>query len=323
MKIPSRGSFAALALCATAAAAVSVTPALAAEQPGGTTWDRTGNAAQDDVLGETVDGLATEQTAQSRPPAMAQGPAGDPAAVDQGLASEPAPTHEPAPTQGAPAQAAPAGPVQSLMGLGMPGRSAMAHQPITQADFGTAKEPRVPLVVPLRTMGGSLFPVDAPKMGGSVPVSPVEQPAAQDMTPEMTENGVAPRATVPSLSTTGAPTAFLEAPVPTVQDGGSRSAARLDAPKAPLRTAGPGATLDLPIHAPRDGRQGLPELRVPDAGVTPPSAKGDPGAGVGLTPRNEEQRLPLGALTRTATGIVPEAGQAVGSAPKGLDTSPR
>ncbi|MEU6083538.1 hypothetical protein [Streptomyces sp. NPDC047108] len=333
MKIPSRGSFAAFALCATAAAAVTATPAFAAGQPGGTTWDRTGSNAQDDLLGQTVESLAPGQDAAGRPspvsgPAPAdQGGAVDPAAVDQGHVAGTARTPAPpqaakapahaAPAQTAPAQAqaapAPAGPVQTLMGLGMPDQGRMAQNPMPQADFGTAREPRVPLMAPLGTMESSL-PVDAPELGGSVPAMPVRQPSAREMTPEMTKDGVAPRATIPSLSTQGAPTAFLEAPVPTLQDGGGRSAARLEAPNAPVRTTSPRTSLDLPIQAPRDGRQGLPELKAPDADLTPPSAHGDPGAGLGLTQRNEPQRLPLATVTRTATGVMPDAGQTLGNA---------
>ncbi|MGP3952446.1 hypothetical protein [Streptomyces sp. 7N604] len=260
MKIPSRGGFVALALCASAA--VSVTPALAAEQAGGTAPDRTGTTTTD---GAAMDGAAT-----------------DGAATD---------------------------------GATMGGTAA------GDLSTGSGGEPRVPLIVPLESMETSL-PLDAPAVGGSFPALPVKPPTRQDMTPEMTrDGGVEPRATIPPLRTQGAPSAFVEAPVPTLQERGGRSAARIETPQAPLGTSGPEASLGLPMGAPstdRSGTPGLPELKAPDASVTSPAAKGEPQAYVGVTQKDEEQRLPVGPAMRTGSKVLPAAGKAVRDTRKDL-----
>ncbi|MGP3923206.1 hypothetical protein [Streptomyces sp. 8N616] len=295
MKIPSRGGFVALVLCASAA--VSVTPALAAEQAGGTAPDRTGTT--------TTDGTATDGTATG---GAATGGAATGGAATGGAATGGAATGG------------------AATGGAATGGATMGGTAAGDLSTGSGGEPRVPLIVPLESMETSL-PLDAPAVGGSFPALPVKPPTRQDMTPEMTrDGGVEPRATIPPLRTQGTPSAFVEAPVPTLQERGGRSAARIETPQAPLDTSGPEASLGLPIGAPstdRSGTPGLPELKAPDASVTSPAAKGEPHADVGVTQKDEEQRLPVGPAMRTASEVLPAAGKAVRDTRKDLDLQRR
>jgi translation initiation factor IF-2 len=188
--------------------------------------------------------------------------------------------------------------------------------------MGSAAEPRVPVVVPLETLEASL-PVDAPAVGGSLPVTLVKVPSAKDMAPGARPGGMPPQASVPPLRTSGMPSASVEAPLPAVPETGGSSTVRVETPQAPLDTVGPKATLGLPVGAPRPGAPrpgapGVPQLKPPGAAVTSPTVQGQPAADVGVTQQGREPRLPVSRLVGTVHGLLPAGAKVPGGALQGV-----
>ncbi|MEW2245911.1 MULTISPECIES: hypothetical protein [unclassified Streptomyces] len=136
----------------------------------------------------------------------------------------------------------------------------------------------VPVPVPLQGVEKSLH-VELPEAGGELPLPKPGSPEG----PRYVEGRLLPDRVIPQLPVTaGLPGAGLRAPLPHLL-GGDFDHVGLDAPASDLRTLGPGATLDAPLTAPR-GAFGLPQPKLPEAGIITPVLQTVPTAGLGLGP---------------------------------------
>lgn len=182
---------------------------------------------------------------------------------------------------------------------------------IAQDAARQAADSRVPVYVPLEAMETGL-PVDAPRLAGTLPATPVLPPEAPSMGPGQ----LVPDPLLPALGTSGdGPSALLEAPVPTLDARNAASAARVATPSVPLTAAGPEARLGLPVDAlsVEDGE--LPRLDdLPDAGLTGPQAQGQPTAGIGVSETGEQSRLPVNDVVSGTLGTLGALGGLGGGA---------
>ncbi|MGY4740211.1 hypothetical protein [Streptomyces sp. ATMOS53] len=136
----------------------------------------------------------------------------------------------------------------------------------------------VPVPVPLDGVERSLD-VELPTIGGEIPLPTSGAPEG----PRFVEGRLIPERVVPQLPVAaGLPGVGLRAPLPEVV-GDEFNHVGLDAPASDLRTLGPGLTLDAPLTAPNPDHFGLPDLKLPEAGVITPVLQAVPGAELGLS----------------------------------------
>ncbi|MFF1549125.1 hypothetical protein [Streptomyces sp. NPDC058291] len=135
----------------------------------------------------------------------------------------------------------------------------------------------VPVPVPLDGVEKSLN-VELPTIGGEIPLPTPGAPEG----PRFVEGRLIPERVVPQLPVAaGLPGLGVRAPLPEVLGNGFNHVG-LDAPASDLRTLGPGLTLDAPLTAPNPDHYGLPDLKLPEAGVLTPVLQTVPGADLGL-----------------------------------------
>ncbi|MFI9563541.1 hypothetical protein [Streptomyces rishiriensis] len=135
----------------------------------------------------------------------------------------------------------------------------------------------VPVPVPLDGVEKSLN-VELPTIGGEIPLPTPGAPEG----PRFVEGRLLPERVLPQLPVAaGLPGLGVRAPLPEVL-GDRFNHVGLDAPASDLRTLGPGLILDAPLTAPDPDHFGLPDLKLPEAGVITPVLQAVPGADLGL-----------------------------------------
>ncbi|MFF9620143.1 hypothetical protein [Streptomyces griseosporeus] len=135
----------------------------------------------------------------------------------------------------------------------------------------------VPVPVPLQGVEQSLQ-MELPKLGGEVPL-PI--PGAPEG-PRYVEGRLLPERALPQLPVgAGTPGLDMRTPVPHLL-GDDFDHVALDAPASDLRALGPGLNLDAPLTPPNPDNFGLPEPKLPQAGVITPVLQAVPGADLGL-----------------------------------------
>ncbi|MER7574354.1 hypothetical protein [Streptomyces sp. NPDC126514] len=131
----------------------------------------------------------------------------------------------------------------------------------------------VPVPVPLGGVEKS-FNIELPQVGAEIPV-PV--PGSPDG-PRYVEGRLIPERVIPQLPVNGGlPGADMRAPLPHVL-GDDFDHVSLDAPASDLRTMAPGLALDAPLTPPNPKAFGLPEPKLPQAGVLTPVLQTMPAA---------------------------------------------
>ncbi|MFJ8104477.1 hypothetical protein [Streptomyces sp. NPDC096132] len=137
----------------------------------------------------------------------------------------------------------------------------------------------VPVPVPLNGVENSLG-MELPEVGGEIPLPSSGSPEG----PRHVEGRLLPERAVPRLPVAaGLPGAGLRAPLPEVLGDGFDHVG-LDAPASDVLTLGPGAALDAPLTPPNPDNFGLPDPKLPQAGVLTPMLQAVPGANLGLGP---------------------------------------
>ncbi|KUO13807.1 hypothetical protein [Streptomyces sp. DSM 15324] len=135
----------------------------------------------------------------------------------------------------------------------------------------------VPVPVPLNGLENSLG-MELPEVGGEIPLPTPGSPEG----PRYAEGRLIPERAVPQLPVSaGLPGADVRAPLPEIPGNGFQHLG-LDAPATDLRTLGPGLALDAPLTPPNPDNFGLPEPKLPQAGVLTPMAQAVPVAHLGL-----------------------------------------
>ncbi|KUN82099.1 hypothetical protein [Streptomyces griseoruber] len=135
----------------------------------------------------------------------------------------------------------------------------------------------VPVPVPLNGLENSLG-MELPEVGGEVPLPTPGSPEG----PRYAEGRLIPERAVPQLPVSaGLPGAGVRAPLPELLGSGFQHLG-LDAPATDLRTLGPGLALDAPLTPPNPDNFGLPEPKLPQAGVLTPVLQAVPVANLGL-----------------------------------------
>ncbi|MFI1000613.1 hypothetical protein ACIP10_01390 [Streptomyces galbus] len=136
----------------------------------------------------------------------------------------------------------------------------------------------VPVPLPLGGVEKSLH-VELPEVTGQVPVP---KPGAPEG-PRYVEGRLLPAGVVPRLPVSGGlPGLDMRAPVPHVL-GDDFDHVGVDAPASDLRTLGPGLAVDAPLTPPDADAFGLPDLKLPQAGVLTPVLQATPAADLGLS----------------------------------------
>ncbi|MGW5278499.1 hypothetical protein ACWERI_03430 [Streptomyces collinus] len=137
----------------------------------------------------------------------------------------------------------------------------------------------VPVPVPLNGVSQSLG-TEVPKVGLEVPLV---KPGAPEG-PRYVTGRLLPERALPRVPLNGAlPGGNLRAPLPRVL-GDDFDHVGVDVPASDLRTAGPGLSLDAPLTAPDPHHFGLPEPKLPQAGLLAPILRTVPAANLGLGP---------------------------------------
>ncbi|MET9729210.1 hypothetical protein ABZZ79_00665 [Streptomyces sp. NPDC006458] len=135
----------------------------------------------------------------------------------------------------------------------------------------------VPVPVPLEGVEQSLD-MELPEAGGELPVPAPGAPEG----PSYVAGRLVPDRALPQLPVSGGlPGADLRAPLPHVL-GDDFDHLAVGAPAADLQTLAPGLTLDAPLTPPDPDAFGLPEPRLPQAGVLTPVLRTVPGADLGV-----------------------------------------
>ncbi|MER6953823.1 MULTISPECIES: hypothetical protein [unclassified Streptomyces] len=135
----------------------------------------------------------------------------------------------------------------------------------------------VPVPVPLDGVEKSLN-VELPRIGGEIPLPTPGAPEG----PRFVEGRLIPERVVPQLPVAaGLPGLGVRAPLPEIL-GNEFNHIGLDAPASDLRTLGPGLDVDGPLTAPNPDHFGLPDLKLPEAGVLTPVLQAVPTADLGL-----------------------------------------
>ncbi|NKQ28755.1 hypothetical protein [Streptomyces galbus] len=136
----------------------------------------------------------------------------------------------------------------------------------------------VPVPLPLGGVEKSLH-VELPEVTGQVPVP---KPGAPEG-PRYVEGRLLPAGVVPRLPVSGGlPGLDMRAPVPHVL-GDDFDHVGVDAPASDLRTLGPGLAVDAPLTPPDADAFGLPDLKLPQAGVLTPVLQATPAADLGMS----------------------------------------
>ncbi|MDH6215809.1 hypothetical protein [Streptomyces pseudovenezuelae] len=137
----------------------------------------------------------------------------------------------------------------------------------------------VPVPVPLEGAEQALN-IELPKLGGEIPVPMPGKPDG----PRYVEGRLIPEHVIPQLPVNGGlPGAVLRAPLPHIL-GDDFDHVGLEAPASDLRTLAPGLSLDAPLTPPNADNAGLPDLKLPQAGVLAPVLQTVPAANLGLGP---------------------------------------
>ncbi|MFJ6082775.1 hypothetical protein ACIQI8_15360 [Streptomyces sp. NPDC092369] len=137
----------------------------------------------------------------------------------------------------------------------------------------------VPVPVPLEGAEQALN-IALPKVGGEIPVPMPGKPDG----PRYVEGRLIPEHVIPQLPVHGGlPGLGLRAPLPHVL-GDDFDHVGLQTPASDLRTLAPGLSLDAPLTPPNADNAGLPDLKLPQAGVLAPVLQTVPGANLGLGP---------------------------------------
>ncbi|MET9909133.1 hypothetical protein ABZZ74_20360 [Streptomyces sp. NPDC006476] len=137
----------------------------------------------------------------------------------------------------------------------------------------------VPVPVPLAGAEQSLG-MELPKLGGEIPLPTPGRPDG----PRYVEGRLIPEHVLPQLPVAGGlPGAGLRAPLPHVL-GDRFDHVGLSTPASDVRTLAPGLNLDAPLSPPNPRNAGLPDLKLPEAGVLTPVLQTVPGANLGLGP---------------------------------------
>lgn len=137
----------------------------------------------------------------------------------------------------------------------------------------------IPVPVPLEGVSDSLN-MEVPKAGAEVPLLTPGAPEG----PRYATGRLLPERALPQLPVTGAlPGADLRAPLPHVLGDGFDHVG-VGAPASDLHTLGPGLALDAPLTQPDPDNFGLPDLKLPQAGVVAPALRTVPGASLGTGP---------------------------------------
>jgi len=137
----------------------------------------------------------------------------------------------------------------------------------------------VPVPVPLEGAEQALG-MELPKVGGEIPLPTPGKPDG----PRYVEGRLIPEHVLPQLPVTGGlPGAGLRAPLPHVL-GDQFDHIGLSTPASDLRTLAPGLNLDAPLTPPNPDNAGLPDLKLPEAGLLAPVLQTVPGADLGMGP---------------------------------------
>ncbi|WP_416979361.1 hypothetical protein [Streptomyces sp. T028] len=135
----------------------------------------------------------------------------------------------------------------------------------------------VPVPVPLNGLENSLG-MELPQAGGEIPVPATGSPEG----PRHAEDRLIPERAVPQLPAgAGLPGAGVRAPLPETLGNGFENLG-LDAPATDVRTLGPGLALDAPLTPPNPDNFGLPDPKLPQAGVLTPVLQAAPAANLGM-----------------------------------------
>ncbi|MEU1179298.1 hypothetical protein ABZ464_16905 [Streptomyces sp. NPDC005820] len=135
----------------------------------------------------------------------------------------------------------------------------------------------VPVPVPLNGLENSLG-MELPEIGGEIPLPAPGSPEG----PRYVEGRLIPERAVPQLPVgAGLPGAGVRAPLPQILGNGFDHLG-LDVPATDLRTLGPGLALDAPLTPPNPDNFGLPDPKLPQAGVLTPVLQAVPAANLGL-----------------------------------------
>jgi hypothetical protein len=137
----------------------------------------------------------------------------------------------------------------------------------------------VPVPVPLQGVSESLG-MEVPKAGLQVPLLTPGAPEG----PRHVTGRLLPDRTLPQVPVHGAlPGADVRAPLPRLLGDGFDHAS-VGLPASDLRTLGPGLNVDAPLTAPNPHNFGLPDAKLPEAGVLAPVLQTVAGANVGSGP---------------------------------------
>ncbi|MHC3470351.1 hypothetical protein ACYF6T_16735 [Streptomyces sp. 7R007] len=137
----------------------------------------------------------------------------------------------------------------------------------------------VPVPVPLDGAEKTLH-MELPRVGGEIPLPKPGKPDG----PQFVEGRLLPARTLPQLPVTGGlPGAGLRAPLPHAL-GDSFDHVGVDAPASDLRTLAPGLSVDAPLTRPNPDNFGLPDAKLPQAGILAPVLQTVPAANLGLGP---------------------------------------
>jgi hypothetical protein len=134
----------------------------------------------------------------------------------------------------------------------------------------------LPVPVPLNGAERALG-TELPEAGGEVPLLMPGVPEA----PRYVEGRLFPERTVPRIPLHAAlPGAEARTPLPETLGAGSDRVG-LDAPVSDLRALGPGVVLDAPLTPPNPDNFGMPDLKLPQAGLITPALQAVPTADLG------------------------------------------
>ncbi|MGW0417337.1 hypothetical protein [Streptomyces sp. NPDC003015] len=137
----------------------------------------------------------------------------------------------------------------------------------------------VPVPVPLEAAEKNLN-MELPSLSGEIPLPRPGKPDG----PQFVEGRLLPARTIPQVPLTGGlPGAGLRAPVPHVL-GDDFDHVGVGVPAADLRTLAPGLSVDAPLTRPNPDHMGLPDTKLPEAGILAPVLQTVPGADLGMGP---------------------------------------
>ncbi|MEU1037169.1 hypothetical protein ACFYP4_06815 [Streptomyces sp. NPDC005551] len=137
--------------------------------------------------------------------------------------------------------------------------------------------PAVPVPVPL---GGAerALGMELPRVAGELPVPVPGSPNG----PRYVTGHLLPERTLPQVPiSTALLGADVDAPLPQAL-GDDFEHLVVDAPASDLRTLTPGVSTDAPLTAPNPGHLGLPDPKLPQAGVLTPTLQTAPGMNLGF-----------------------------------------